>query len=373
MGSAGRIVPAVPPATHGSAASPGRFLEMRALIFEHVGKVALAHVPDAELVDPTDVVVKVEVAGLCGSDLHVYRGHERGLDAGTVMGHELLGEIVAAGKAVAAFRVGDRVVSPFSTACGSCFYCRGGLPARCDRGQLFGWVANGAGLQGGQAELVRVPLADSTLVRVPAELPGVEALLVGDVLATGWFGAVNGGVAPGSIVAVVGCGAVGVCAVAAAGELGAARVFAVEPAADRRALAARFGATALSPDEALPASREATGGRGCDVVIEAVGSPQATQLAYDLLRAGGTLSALGVHVEPALAISPGALYDKNLTYRAGRCPARALMDELLPKVAAGRWPLGELVSHRLPLEDAVTAYQAFDRREPGWTKVVFEP
>jgi threonine dehydrogenase-like Zn-dependent dehydrogenase len=161
--------------------------------------------------------------------------------------------------------------------------------------------------------------------------------------------------------------------VAAAGELGAARVFAADPAPDRRALAERFGATGVTPEAAVDAVREASGGRGADVVVEAVGSPQATRLAYDLVRAGGTLSAVGVHVEPALAVSPGALYDKNLTYRAGRCPARALIDRLLPLVAARRWPLGELVSHRLPLEEAVAAYAAFDRREPGWTKVVFEP
>jgi threonine dehydrogenase-like Zn-dependent dehydrogenase len=346
---------------------------MRALVFEAIGRVAVANVAEPKLVEPGDALVRVEVAGLCGSDLHVYRGHERGLDPGTVMGHELLGEVVAVGSAVARVAVGDRVVSPFSTACGDCFFCRAGLPARCERGQLFGWVTHGAGLQGAQAELVRVPLADSTVVPVPPELPGAEALLVGDVLATGWFGAANGGVAPGSVVAVVGCGAVGVCAVGAALELGAARVFAVDPAADRRALAARFGGEPASPEEAVSLARAATEGRGCDVVVEAVGSPQATGLAYDLVRAGGTLSALGVHVEPALAISPGALYDKNLTYRAGRCPARALMTELLPKVAAGRWPLGELVSHRLPLDQAVAAYQAFDGREPGWTKVVFAP
>lgn len=345
---------------------------MRGLVFEGVGRVAMATVADPAPVAPADVVLRIEVAGLCGSDLHVYRGHERGLDAGTVMGHELLGEVVAAGRDVVRFRVGDRVVSPFSTACGDCYFCRAGLPARCERGQLFGWVANGAGLQGAQAELVRVPLADSTLVRVPDGVPGAEALLAGDVLATGWFGAANGGVASGSIVAVVGSGAVGVCAVAAAGELGAARVFAVDPAPDRRALAERFGATAVAPESAADAVRAATGGRGADVVVEAVGSPQATRLAFDLVRAGGTLSAVGVHVEQALAVSPGALYDKNLTYRAGRCPARALMERLLPLVAARRWPLAELVSHRLPLGDAVAAYAAFDRREPGWIKVVFE-
>jgi threonine dehydrogenase-like Zn-dependent dehydrogenase len=348
-----------------------RSFAVRALVFEGVGRIAIATVPDPELVESTDVVVRTEAAGLCGSDLHVYRGRETGLDPGTPMGHELLGEVVAVGRDVRRHAIGDRVVSPFSTACGECYFCRGGLPARCARGQLFGWVERGRGLAGCQAELVRVPLADTTLVQAPRELPVEEALLVGDVLATGWFGAENGGVVPGASVAVIGCGAVGLCAAGAARELGAELVFAIDPAADRRRLAERFGAEASEPERAVSRALEATEGRGVDVVIEAVGSPEATTLAYELVRSGGTLSVVGVHAESTLAISPGAIYDKNLTYRSGRCPARALMERLLPIVAARRLPLGELVSHRLPLAEGPAAYAAFDRYEPGWTKVVF--
>jgi threonine dehydrogenase-like Zn-dependent dehydrogenase len=350
-----------------------RFAAMRALVFEGVGRIALATVEDPAPATPGDVVLRVAAAGLCGSDLHVYRGREPGLDLGTVMGHELCGEVVAVGGAVARWRVGDRVVAPFSTACGDCFYCRRELPSRCERGQLFGWVSEGGGLAGGQAEFARVPLADATLVALPPELPPDLAFLAGDVLATGWFGAANGGVAPEEVVAVVGCGAVGVSACLAARELGAARVFAIDPADDRRRVAARFGGEGVSLEEARAAIAAATGGRGADVVIEAVGSPEATRLAWDLARPGATISAVGVHHEPALAISPGALYDKNLTYRAGRCPARALMPRLLALLARGGWPFAELVSHRLPLADGPAAYAAFDRREPGWSKVVFRP
>jgi len=346
---------------------------MRALVFEGVEKVAAATVSDPGIVSPTDVIVRVEAAGLCGSDLHVYRGRERGLDAGTVLGHELMGSVVAVGSAVRRFGVGERVVAPFSTACGVCFYCRHGLSARCVEGALFGWVEAGRGLQGAQAELVRVPLADTTLLRAPDGVPAEEALLAGDVLATGWFGAESGGATAGSVVAVVGCGAVGLMAIAAALELGAERVLAIDPTSDRRRLAARFGGEAMTPDEAVERARDATSGRGADVVVEAVGSPQATRLAWELVRPGGTISALGVHTEPALAVPPGALYDKNLTYRAGRCPARSLMPRLLSLVASRRWPLSELVSHRLPLADGPAAYAAFDRREEGWTKVVFTP
>lgn len=350
-----------------------RSAAVRALVFEGVGRIAVATVADPTILEPTDAIVRTLVAGLCGSDLHVYRGKEHGLDAGTPMGHELLGEVVAVGREVSRFAVGDLVVSPFSTACGDCFFCRRALPSRCERGQLFGWVEHGRGLPGAQAELVRVPLADTTLVAVPGGLPAEEALLVGDVLATGWFGAENGGVTPGANVAVIGCGAVGLCAIGAARELGAGWVLAVDPNADRRRLAERFGADAEAPEVAVERARGATAGRGVDVVVEAVGSPQATRLAYELVRPGGTLSVVGVHAEPELAVSPNALYDKNLTYRTGRAPARALIERLLPLVAARRLPLAALVSHRLPLADGPDAYAAFDRYEPGWTKVVFRP
>lgn len=345
---------------------------MRALVFEGVGRIGYASVDDPSPRQPEDVVLRVESAGLCGSDLHVYRGREPGLDAGTVMGHELCGEVVAVGRGVTRWKRGDRVVSPFSTACGDCFYCRNRLPSRCVRGQLFGWVEEGVGLEGGQAELARVPLADSTLVGLPEGMTAARAFLAGDVLATGWFGSANGGVSAGDAVAIVGCGAVGVSACLAARELGAERVFAIDPAADRRLQAVRFGGEAVELDAARESVLAATEGRGADVVVEAVGSPEASRLAWDLVRAGGTISAVGVHHEPALAIAPGALYDKNLTYRAGRCPARALMPRLLDLLARDAWPFDALVSHRLPLAEGPAAYAAFDRREPGWTKVVFE-
>jgi threonine dehydrogenase-like Zn-dependent dehydrogenase len=345
---------------------------MRALTFEGTGEIGYSRVADPTIVDPHDAIVRVTVAGLCGSDLHVYRGRESGLDLGTVMGHELLGEVVAVGSAVRACRPGARVVSPFSTSCGDCFYCLHGLPARCQRGALLGWVSEGRGLAGAQAELVRIPLADSTLVAVPAELPAVEALLAGDVLATGWFAAENGGVGRGSTVAVIGCGAVGLMAVAASSALGAARVLACDGVEGRRTLAATFGGESVDLGAVNAAVTAATEGRGVDVVIEAVGSPEATRLAYDLVRLGGTISAVGVHTEPTLAVSPGALYDKNLTYRAGRCPARALLPRLLEVAASRRIPLAALISHRLSLAEGPAAYAAFERREPGWTKVVFE-
>lgn len=348
---------------------------MKALVFEGVGRVGHAEVDDPSILEPGDVVVRVRAAAVCGSDLHVYRGLETGLDAGTVMGHELAGEVVAAGPGVTRFRPGDLVVSPFTTSCGACFYCRSGLTARCVAGQLFGWVQEGRGLHGVQAEYARVPLADTTLVRVPEGTPPEEALFAGDVLATGWFGAESAGAGPGRVVVVVGCGPVGLMAVIAARELGAERVFAVDALPDRLELARAYGAEPLNFEQGDPlaAVREATQGRGADGVVEAVGSPASTRLAFDLARPGGTLAAVGVHTERHLAFAPGEAYDKNLTYRAGRCPARHYMERLLPLIQSRKYDLGALISHRLPLSEGPRGYDLFDRRVPGCTKVMLLP
>ncbi len=345
---------------------------MRALVYRGVESLAFETVPDPAIAAPGDAIVRVEAAGVCGSDLHVWHGRETP-DAGTVMGHELAGEVVEAGPGVRGLARGDRVVAPFTTSCGDCFYCRSGLTARCERGQLFGWVEAGRGLHGAQAEYVRVPLAATTLVRVPEGVPAALALLAGDVLATGFYGAERAGAGPGTAVAVVGCGAVGLCAAIAARDLGAERVFAIDPVAERRALAGRFGAEGLDPGEAGEAIRAATGGRGADAAVEAVGTPAATRLAADLVRPGGTIAALGVHHEPALAISPAEAYDKNLTYRAGRCPARHYLPRLLELLAAGRIDLEPLISHRLPLERGAEVYALFAARGGGCTKAVLVP
>jgi threonine dehydrogenase-like Zn-dependent dehydrogenase len=348
---------------------------MRALLFDAVRQIRHATVPDPGLQEDGDVIIAVRAAAVCGSDLHVYRGLETGLDAGTVMGHEFVGEIVAAGQGVARFLTGDLVVSPFTTNCGACFYCRSGLTARCVSGQLFGWVEKGRGLHGAQAELVRVPLADSTLARVPEGTPPEQALFAGDILATGWFGAESAGAGQGVTVAIVGCGPVGLMAVIAAKELGAERIFALDTLPERLALAQRYGAEPVdvSGGEAAARLREATDGRGADSVVEAVGSPQATRLAFDLVRPGGTIAAVGVHTEPHLSFAPGEAYDKNLTYRAGRAPVRRYIERLLPLVQSGKYDLGALISHRLPLAEGPRGYDLFDRRLEGCTKVVLLP
>jgi threonine dehydrogenase-like Zn-dependent dehydrogenase len=348
---------------------------MNAITFQDVERLSFDRVPDPVLQAPTDAIVRVRAAGICGSDLHPYFGRERGLDPGTIMGHEFLGEIVEIGSDVEGFRAGDVVVAPFSTSCGSCYYCGVGLTARCTHGALFGWVQEGKGLHGAQAEFVRVPLAQGTLVHVPDGMDHAVALLAGDILSTAAFGADLAGVRPGDLVVVVGCGPVGLLAVRAALARGARAVVAVDRVPSRLAVAERFGATPadFAAGDPLALVRDHSEGRGADAAIEAVGSPEATRLAADLLRLGGSLAAVGVHTEPHLALAPAEIYDRNLRYASGRCPARHYMPESLEMAARDEPLLATLVSHRLPLSDGVDAYRSFAAREAGWTKVVLHP
>lgn len=348
---------------------------MKAITFRGVESLAFGDVPDPKVLDPGDVVVSVSAAGICGSDLHPYFGRETGLDPGTVMGHEFVGTVAEAGPGVASLRVGDRVVAPFTTSCGACFYCERGLTARCERGRLFGWVQGGEGLHGGQAEAVRVPLADSTLVKVPESLDDGIALLAGDILSTALFGAELAGVESGDVVVVVGCGPVGLLAIRAALARGARAVVAVDGVDSRLELARAFGAEPADFRSGDPAAvvRGLTGGRGADRAIEAVGTPAATRSAADLLRAGGALAAVGVHTEPHLALSPGELYDRNLRYAAGRCSARHYLPEALALGRRDADLLQGMISHRLPLGEGVEAYRRFAAREEGWAKVVLIP
>ena len=345
---------------------------MRALTWRGVRDIRHEGVADPAVMSDGDAIVRVERAGLCGSDLHVYHGRERGLDEGTVMGHELVGRVVQAGPAVSRHAIGSRVVAPFSTCCGRCFFCARGLSARCPEGQLFGWVQGGVGLHGAQAERVRVPHADASLVAVDEDVAPEVALLLADVVPTGWHVARLGEVATADVVVVLGCGPVGLAAVVAAREQGAQRVLAVDTIAARLELAARFGAEPVPVARAAAATHEATASRGADAVLEVVGSAEASRLAFDLVRPGGTVAIAGVHHEDRFAFSPVEAYDKNLSLRIGRCPARSCMEELLPLIRR-RPDLAAIVTHRRPLADGAAAYDLFDRKAEGCIKVAFEP
>jgi 2-desacetyl-2-hydroxyethyl bacteriochlorophyllide A dehydrogenase len=348
---------------------------MKALIFGGVEQVHYETVPDPVLQAAGDAIVRIQCAGICGSDLHIYHGREAGLDVGTVMGHEFAGEVVEVGPDVRHFHLGDRVGSPFSISCGRCFYCQRGLTARCaTSGAFFGWVQNGQGVHGGQAQFVRVPLADSTLMKLPDGLTLEESLLLGDNFPTGFFCADLAGVEPEGTYAVVGCGTVGLMCVIAAKERGARQLIAVDALPHRRRLAAEMGADqVVAPDEAVAVVRQASAGRGADAVLEAVGSPAAQQLAVKLVRPCGTLAVVGVHTASQFAFSPLEAYNMNLTYKTGRCSARAYMDRLVPAVVSNRARLQRLISHRLPLSVGVEGYRLFAARAGDCTKIVLDP
>jgi threonine dehydrogenase-like Zn-dependent dehydrogenase len=348
---------------------------VKAITFQGVESVAYESIPDPTLEAPTDAIVRVYLAGICGSDLHPYFGREQGIEAGTAMGHEFLGEVVEIGPSARGLSIGDKVVAPFTTNCGDCFFCGIGLTARCERSQLFGWIEGGQGLHGGQAEFVRVPDAGATLVAVPEDVDEAVALLAGDILSTATFGADLADVSDGDLVVVIGCGPVGLLAIRTALERGASEVVAVDSVPSRLGLATRFGATPANfeTDDLRAIVDDRSEGRGADAAIEAVGSPEATRTAADLLRFGGRIAAVGFHVEPHLALSPGEIYDRNLTYAGGRCPARHYMPASLELAARDQDLLRALISHRLPLSDGVEAYRSFAAREEGWAKVVLRP
>lgn len=345
---------------------------MKALTFSGIGTIHYEEIPDPAILDDSDVIVQTQHCAVCGSDLHVFHGREAGIDPHTAMGHEFTGEVVETGKKVSRFRPGDKVVSPFTTACGSCFYCLQGLSARCIHNQIYGWVQNGAGLQGAQAEYVRVPLADSTLINYEEyDLSSELALLAGDVFSTGYFGASLAEVKKGGSVVVIGCGPVGLMAVFSALLMGASKVLAVDTIDRRLRLAGKMGAIALEAGNSLrEAVHDYTVGRGADAVIEAVGSASAQSLAFELVRPGGIIATIGVHTVDHFTFTPADVYNKNITYKSGRCPARSLMPATLPLIEANGPILSEIITHRMSLKDGVSAYEIFDQKRDGCIKVI---
>jgi threonine dehydrogenase-like Zn-dependent dehydrogenase len=323
----------------------------------------------------------VTCAGLCGSDLHIVSGRDRGCRLGTVMGHELVGVVEAVGGAVEGVSAGDRVVAPFTVSCGECFFCRRGLTGRCERSSGFGFVTeDGRGLEGAQTELVRVPLAASTLVRLPDRRPDGsafderEALFLGDILATAYGCAEGAEIRPGDAVAVVGCGPVGLLAVLAARLLGAETVVAVDGVEYRREKARAFGALpAADGPEAEQLIASVTAGRGADAVLEAVGAAPALDLAQRLARPGAVVSIAGYHTTEIYPLPIQAAYGKNLTIKIGRCHARHQIDKLLPLVLAGGLRHTEIVSHVLPLEAGPQAYALFSERRDNALKILLVP
>jgi len=346
---------------------------MKGVCFQAVQKIACMDLPDAVIEDSRDAVVQVEVAGMCGSDLHPFFGREPGLQAGTVMGHEFVGRVVETGSSVRKLATGDRVYAPFSTSCGECFYCTRGLTSRCVHSQLFGWRSKGRGLHGGQAEFVRVPQADGTLAKVPDGLNAGSALLLGDNFSTGYYCAEMAAIDPAGVTVVIGCGSVGILSIIAARLLGAELIVAIDKVAERRAMAGSHGAQPVTPGpEALALVQDLTEGRGADSVMELVGLPAAQELAFQLIRPGGVMSVIGCHTSTNFTFSPVDAYDKNLTYRTGRCPARHYMDKLTGRIARGDIPIDTMITHRFDPADCINAYDIFAHQKDGCIKAVFD-
>ena len=347
---------------------------MKALTFTGLETITYETIQDPQIIDDSDVIVRVKRCAICGSDLHVFYGREQGIDHHTAMGHEFTGEVVEVGRNVRSLRKGDHVMSPFTTSCGKCFYCLRGLTCRCVNSQLFGWVENGNGLHGGQSEYVRVPMADGTLVKIPEGISVDEALMMGDILSTGFYCAKQARVKPGETHVVIGCGPVGLMAVIGAKHYGSDKVFAIDTVPERLQMAKKFGATTIdaSKENAIEKIKDVTEGRGADAVMEAVGSSGAGKLAYDLIRPGGIISVVGVCNDANLSFSPVEAYNKNITYTVGRCPARAMMDELTPFVRSKKVDFTSIVTHRMKLQDGVKGYDIFANKKDNCLKVILE-
>jgi threonine dehydrogenase-like Zn-dependent dehydrogenase len=346
---------------------------VRALVFDDVGKVRLADVPAPAVKQQGDAVVRVTRTAICGSDLHFFHG-KAPLDPGDVMGHEAVGVVESIGAEVTRFAPGDRVVVAFNIACGSCWFCLRGETQLCEEFRNLGAGAFGGGLSGAQATHVRVPSADINLLAIPDDVDDERALFVGDVLTTGLYAVSIADIKPDDAVAVLGCGPVGWFCVQAARAMGAGRVFAIDREASRLELAASVGAEPIDIRERHPgtALAEHTDGRGADVVIEAVGSADAFGSAVDIVRRGGRVVVVGVYAGESVDVQLGVYWARALTVRfAGVCPVHAWWERAMEEVRSGRIDPMPLISHRLPLEDAVEGYELFDRREA--TKVVLLP
>ncbi|MDR6969811.1 alcohol dehydrogenase catalytic domain-containing protein [Leifsonia shinshuensis] len=391
---------------------------MRALTWQATKKVAVVDVPDPVIQEPTDAIVRITSSAICGSDLHLYDVLGPFLAKGDVLGHEPMGIVEEVGPEVRNVRVGDRVVIPFVIACGTCFMCRRGLTTQCETTQnydhgtgatLYGYTELYGSVPGGQAERLRVPLADFNAYRVGSELPDDRYLFLSDILPTAWQGVQYAQLPEHGVLGVIGLGPVGQFVSRIGVHLGH-RVVAVDPVPERRAMAERHGVDTFDlSDDVADWFREATDGRGPDGIVDAVGMEAhgnpgtaavqsavgllpdpvaqklmttvgvdrmaAMTLAFDAVRRGGTVSLSGVYAGVADPVPFMNLFDKQVTLRMGQCNVHAWRDELLPLVEDSSDPLGteDLVTHRVPLEEAARMYDIFRDKEDGCIKVVLTP
>jgi glutathione-independent formaldehyde dehydrogenase len=377
---------------------------VKAVVYQGPKQVAVTDVPDAKVVEPTDAVIRITTTNICGSDLHMYEGRTA-VENGTVLGHENMGIVEEVGSAVQRIKVGDRVSVPFNVACGVCRNCTTGWTSFCTRtnptegmdGAAYGY-ANMGPYDGGQAEYLRVPYADFNLLELP---PGTEHendfTMLSDIFPTGWHGVVLSGMQPGDRVAVFGAGPVGLMAAHSALLMGASEVFVVDQLADRLALATSIGATAIDFSQGSPVDQilEHTGGLGTDRGVEAVGfqahdhgGQEHPELTLDnlvnVVRTTGGIGVVGVYVPQDPGVDPpekadrvawqyGTFFTRGQSMGTGQAPVKRYNRQLRDLILTGRATPGFIVSHEVGLDQAVDAYDTFDRRIDGYTKVLLKP
>jgi threonine dehydrogenase-like Zn-dependent dehydrogenase len=389
---------------------------MKAVCWCGTGRLHVEDVPDPKILDDRDCIIRVTSTAICGSDLHLYGGFIPTMMPGDILGHEFMGEVVEVGSAVEKLQVGDRVVNPFPIACGKCLHCKEQLYSQCENSNPNAWIAEKffghspagvfgyshmlGGYAGGQAQYVRIPFADVGPIKVPGELSDEQVLFLSDIFPTGYMAAEACDIKPGHVVAVWGCGPVGLFTIASAYLLGAELVIAIDRVPERLRMA-RDQAKAVTIDysqvRVLDALKEMTGGRGPDACVDAVGMEahahglvgmydrvkQATMLETDrphvlreaifACRPGGTLSIPGVYGGFADKIPFGAMMNKGLTIKTGQTHVQRYLKPLLERIERREIDPSFVVTHRLPLRDAPSAYQTFRDKQDQCIKVVLDP
>jgi 2-desacetyl-2-hydroxyethyl bacteriochlorophyllide A dehydrogenase len=343
---------------------------MKALCYYGKEDIRYQDFEDPTLETDTDVIVKMDQCGICGSDLHIYHGQGFSPDVGFCVGHEAIGTVEDVGRAVRLVTKGDPVMISAAVGCGSCPACLAGEIVKCHVAG-FACYGLGAALQGCQAEAIRVPMGDFNVRHIPDGVTPEQALMLTDNLPTAHLACQRADIVPGSDVAVVGLGPIGLMAVEIASVMGAARVFALDLVPERRATAEKLGAIPVDPADATESIFEATKGRMVDSVVECVGADASLGLSLQLAGVRGTISSIGVNQSMDFQFPMALAMARGLTFRIALCSVQSHWDELIALVRAGRLRPEQFISHRMSLAEGAEAYRLFDAKEDGALKMVF--
>jgi threonine dehydrogenase-like Zn-dependent dehydrogenase len=347
---------------------------MRALVFKDFGSVEVVDVPIPVLEERGDALVRVTTMAICGSDLHVVHGRIPGMSPGGILGHEFVGVVEAVGGGVTRFAQGDRVVGSFTIPCGACWYCERRSFSRCPDQRIFGYGSFFGDIAGAQAEYVRVPEADLVLHHLDASLSDEQGIFAGDIFTTGYDCAIEARIEPGDVIAVVGCGPVGLMAILASRRFEPSTIFAVDTVSQRLEMAQTLGAIPVDANAVHAPSfiQDRTGGRGADAVLECVGLVPALLDCIDIARAGGRISVIGVHSDQELVLPLNTTFVKGIDLKfCGTANIIGRWDDALGMLSSGVAHPEAIISHRMRLEDAATGYELFQRHEA--LKVVLTP